>query len=89
MGNSRYIQSKKIIGKGDLTYNFLNLCKNEKREYILFLSEIERPTNPNREEILLFPGKTRDANLAQKLFEEIKEIKDFQEKSGKQMLNAD
>ena len=91
MGNGRYVQSKKIVGQEGLPYNFLNLCKDQNtKEYFLFLSEGERPQPPlKREDILPFPGKTKDANLAQKLFEEIKNTEDFQEKSRRQILNAD
>ena len=89
MGNGRYIQSKRIVSQGDFPYQFLNLAKGKNREYFLFLSEEERPESPKPDEVLIFPGKTKDANLAQKLFEEIKGTKDFQEKSRRQILNAD
>ena len=78
MGNGRYIQSKKIIGQEDLPYHFLNLCKDpETKNYFLFLSEVERPSSLKREDILTFPGKTRDANIAQGLFKKINSVDDF------------
>ncbi len=89
MKEARYIQSKEIKRQEHLPYNFLNLCKNRKREYILFLSKVARPNQPKQEDIFIFPGKTKDSNLAQKLFEEINSIEDFQKKSRNQILNVD
>lgn len=88
MAEPRYIQSKEIDGGKDPPYKFLQLVKNGKREYLLVLSKVERPKQPKQGDIFIFPGKTKDSNLAQKLFEEINSIKDFQEKSRKQVLNA-
>ena len=84
MGNGRYIQSKKITGRDDVPYDSLNLCKNPRtKEYFLFLSEGERPPVPKQEDILTFPGKTRDANIAQGLFKKIKSVEGFLEEAKK------
>ena len=84
MVNGRYIQSKKIRSRDDVPYNSLNLCKNRRtKEYFLFLSEGERPEVPKPEDILTFPGKTRDANIAQGLFKKINSVDGFLEEAKK------
>ena len=82
MAEGRYLQSKRIIPRKEVNYHFINLCKNpETKEYVLFMSEEERPKVLDREKICIFPGKTRNARLAQRLFEEIGSVEDFIKKA--------
>ena len=82
MAQGRYIQSKEITPRKEVKYHYLNLCKHpDTKEYLIFMSEQERPAELNREKICIFPGKTRKANLAQELFESIGSVEDFIKKA--------
>jgi hypothetical protein len=82
MTQGRYLQSKRITPRREVNYHFINLCKHpQTREYLIFMSEEERPKTLDREKICIFPGKTRNAKLAQKLFEEIGSVGDFIKKA--------